>query len=86
MGQTSIALLFRDRITVLNGESFSLPFTATRKLLPRYELSELTDLRVAVVPAGAARERKSRAAFQYEYEIDIGVQKKTTTRKLMSRR
>lgn len=60
----------------LNDGSFSQSFTAERAYLPVYELSELKETRVTVVPKGVAILPGSRSRNQYDYAIDIAVQKK----------
>jgi len=63
-------------VTELNSASFSLPFTAERRYLPRFELSDLQTLRVTVVPQGVTTEAAARAHNQYDYAIDVAVQQK----------
>jgi len=58
------------------GSVFSQTFTAQRKIVPAYELSELTDLKVTVVPKAVEITGSTRAASQYEITVDIGIQKK----------
>lgn len=60
----------------LNAGAFSLPFTATRGYLPRFELGDLETLRVTVVPKGLEIVRASRDARQHDYQLDVAVQKK----------
>jgi hypothetical protein len=54
----------------LNAGSFSLPFTAKRMLLPDFALTELTDLKVTVVPHGVEMTPFCRQWTQYDYAID----------------
>jgi len=56
--------------------TFSQTFTAVRRVVPAYELSELTDLKVTVVPKAVEISGSTRSASQYEITIDIGIQKK----------
>jgi hypothetical protein len=60
----------------LNAGSFSLPFTATRAYVPRFDLPDMADLRVTVVPKGLAIATASRADHQHDYRVDVGVQQK----------
>ena len=46
------------------------------RVLPEYQLSDLKDLRLTVVPASMEIESASRALSQHDVRIDIGVQKK----------
>src|SRR5690606_879281 len=61
-----------------NGD-FSQPFIPVRRVLPEYDLEELQDLRVTVVPASIAIEGSTRSVSQHDVRIDIGIQKKLTT-------
>lgn len=61
----------------LNNAELSLEFTAEVNLKPEFELKDLKDLKVTVVPkslkfSGAIRQESAK-----EVQIDIGVQKKT---------
>jgi hypothetical protein len=60
----------------LNGGTFSQSFTAVRTYLPVYDLAEMADLHVTVVPKGVTSQVASRDASQLEISIDIAVQKK----------
>ena len=59
--------------------TFSQTFTAVFKLVPKHEISELSSLKVTVVPQGYDMKNASRAATEYDFTIDIGIQKKLTT-------
>ena len=66
-----------DAVAVdLNAGSFSLPFTAVRRYVPRFNLQEMETLRVSVVPKGLTITTASRKEDQHEVRVDIGVQKK----------
>jgi len=58
------------------GEGFSESFTPERRVLPHYELADLKDLRVTVVPRGVEITGASRTLSQHDVQIDIGIQKK----------
>jgi len=60
-------------------ENFSQSFTPERRVLPDYELADLKDLRVTVVPRGVEVTGSSRSLSQHDFQIDIGVQKKVGT-------
>jgi len=60
----------------LAGGEFSPSFTPQRSVLPNYELADLKDLRVTVVPRGVEITGASRALSQHDVQIDVGVQKK----------
>ena len=60
----------------LNGESFSQAFTAVRAYVPRYEVKDLKDLTVTVIPGPLAIEGATRGSEKYDYTIMVGIQKK----------
>lgn len=60
----------------LNAGSFGQPFTAERLYQPAFELSELADLKVSVVPKGVTIATASRDGSYFDASIDIGIQKK----------
>jgi hypothetical protein len=61
----------------LNGNDFGTPLTAVRSTKPpEFELADMKELRVTVVPRGWDSQTATRAATQCDYQIDIGVQKK----------
>ena len=55
---------------------FNQAFTAARAYLPRYELAEMDELHVTVVPKGMEIEASSRTLAQHDYSIDIAVQQR----------
>ena len=63
-------------VAELNGGSFSMPFTATRAYIPRFDLADMTTLRVPVVPKGLEIAASSRGRDQHDYRLDIGIQQK----------
>jgi len=63
-------------VTELSGGAFSQPFTPQRRVLPEYELADLKDLRVTVVPAAVEISGASRTLSQHDVRIDVGIQKK----------
>lgn len=60
----------------LNAQAFSLPFTAERHYLPLFELPEMKDLHVTVVPNGITVAALGRDRAQYDCKVDVAVQKK----------
>jgi len=73
----ALAIDIADAVVAeLAGGAFSLPFTAVRRVLPEYELADLKDLRVTVVPAAVEISGASRTLSQHDVRIDIGIQKK----------
>jgi len=63
-------------VTALNGHTFSQPFTAARAYRPVFDLKDMTDLHVTVVPKGVELTTAGRGLAQSDVQIDIGVQKK----------
>ena len=56
--------------------TFNQTFTAVRKVVPAYELEELAELKVTVVPKAVEISGSTRSASQYDITVDIGIQKK----------
>ena len=63
-------------VAALNGHTFSQPFTAQRAFRPVFDLAEMKDLHVTVVPKGVELSTAGRGLAQSDMQIDIGVQKK----------
>lgn len=66
-------------VTDLNGHTFSQPFTAVRGYLPTFELPDLGDLKVTVVPKEDEGKLDTRASSLHDYSVEIGIQKKPPT-------
>jgi len=73
---TDIAAAVAAEINAAAPGTFDQTFTAQRKVVPAYELSELADLKVTVVPKAVEISGSTRSASQYDITVDIGVQKK----------
>jgi len=58
---------------------FSMPFTAERKALPDFDLHQMGDLHVTVVPRSDEISALSRNSDAHEVAVDVGVQKKLIT-------
>ena len=68
-----------DAVVVeLNGGTFSAPINPMRMILPNFDLKELADLKVTIVPKSVDSSLLTRASDQDDFVIDIGVQKKLT--------
>ncbi|MCG3178314.1 MAG: hypothetical protein BIFFINMI_00640 [Phycisphaerae bacterium] len=63
-------------VAELNAGGFSQAFVAQRAYAPVFDLGEMADLHVTVVPRAASAERLDRASRQFDYSIDVAVQKK----------
>jgi hypothetical protein len=64
-----------DVVDVLNSGTFTQSFVATRAYVPAYELTDLSTLRVTVVPRELSLVPLTRHADQGEYQIDVAIQK-----------
>lgn len=56
--------------------TFAQSFTAQRMYLPQFDLKEMSDLHVTVVPKGTEIQPGTRNTGRYDCSIDVGVQKK----------
>lgn len=65
----------------LNQATFSLSFAAARHYQPKFELKEMNELHVSVVPRGIVEKRISRSLTAFDCGIDIGVQQRVGTEK-----
>ncbi|OQA02449.1 MAG: hypothetical protein BWY69_01105 [Planctomycetes bacterium ADurb.Bin401] len=52
-----------------------MPFTAIRTLFPFYELKDLSNLKVTVVPKSVNITTATRSSSEFDYQIDIAIQK-----------
>jgi len=66
-------------VTALNGHTFSQPFTAARAYLPVFDLKDMKDLHVTIVPRDNEMSTAGRAIAQSDVQVDVAVQKKLTT-------
>jgi len=60
----------------LNAASFGQPFTAERLYQPAFELADLAELKVSVVPKGVTIATASRDGSYFDCAVDVGIQKK----------
>lgn len=73
----STVLAIADAVAAsLNAGSFDPPLAAVRRYLPTFELADLAELKVSVVPRSLAIANATRATGYFDCAIDIGVQKK----------
>jgi len=66
-------------VAALNAQTFSQPVTAVRAYRAAFDLQEMKDLHVTVVPKGLELITAGRGVAQSDVQIDIGVQKKLAT-------
>jgi len=57
-------------------QAFDTEFTAVRAYLPVYELPEMTDLKVTVIPKQVVLTGGSRSAAQQDVAVDVAVQQR----------
>ena len=62
--------------TALNSHPFSQAFTAQRKYRPAFDLADMADLHVTVVPKGMTITPVGRDRNQHDVQVDVAVQKK----------
>jgi len=73
----SVLLLIADAVVEsLNAASLSQELTAKRHYQPVFDLPDMADLHVSVVPKGIEVLASSRNQNQHDYAIDIGIQQK----------
>ena len=63
-------------VAALNDEDWLLEFTAERSLQPSFELKDLKNLKVTVVPRGVTITQVTREKASHDYQVDVGIQKK----------
>jgi len=63
----------------LNARTFTASFKAQRAYLPTFELKDLAELRVSVVPKADESSAASRKEAQHDVQIDVAVQKKLSS-------
>lgn len=71
-----IANITQAVVDELNDHDFGTPFAAKRHYAPAYEVKDIKDLTVTVVPAAIEHELASRESTACEFKVDIAVQKK----------
>ena len=73
---TDIADAVAAELNAADSGTFSQAFTAERKVLPAFDLADLAELKVCLVPKSVTITGSTRTASQYEIAVDIGIQKK----------
>jgi len=66
-------------VAALNGHQFSQSFTAVRAYRPEFDLRELADLRVTVVPKSVEMTTAGRGLAQSDIQLDLAVQRKLSS-------
>ena len=76
----AILIAIADAVTAeLNEGQFTQDFTAVRHYRPQFELPEMKDLHVTVVPRGLTITSLGRGSNQHDCQIDVAVQKKLSS-------
>ncbi len=73
---STIAKLADAVVGELNRADLGEDFTASRAYRPVYDLGDMADLRVTVVPRTVGETIQSRSRTQSDYTVDVAVQKK----------
>ena len=73
---TEIAQAVAD---LLNGHAFSTPFEVERVALPEFDLADMQDLHVTVVPRQAESTTLDRGRDNHDVKVDVAVQKKVAS-------
>jgi len=63
-------------VAELNAASLSQPVSAERHYVPLFELPQMHELHVSVVPKGVAITKADRTHNTHDVEVDVAVQKK----------
>jgi hypothetical protein len=63
----------------LNAATLTLGLAAVRSYLPVYQVQDLDELRVAVVPGGFLMALASRAVDQFDYTVDVAMHRRLKT-------
>tara|TARA_B100001123_G_scaffold246343_2_gene275296 strand:- start:1694 stop:2125 length:432 start_codon:yes stop_codon:yes gene_type:complete len=73
----SILLEVADGVTsLINLATLSQSFTAVRYYQPKFDLKEMDELHVSVVPRSITEKRLSRSLTAFDCAVDIGVQQR----------
>jgi hypothetical protein len=73
----SIATDVADAVVAeLNGHTFEPTFEAKRKAIPEFDLDQLRELRVTIIPRSLGKKAASRTETRHTVAVDIGIQKK----------
>jgi ribosomal protein L31E len=77
MATPSMIVQIADAVTAaLSAATLSQPFSAVRYYLPEFDLKEMKDLHISVVPAELDEEIADRGRDRAEYKIHVAVQKR----------
>jgi hypothetical protein len=63
-------------VAALNAASLPMPFTAVRHYLPLFDLEEMAELHVTVVPRGIEVAQAARGKGSFDCKVDVAVQRR----------
>lgn len=73
----SVAVDIADAVTAsLNAAAFSQPLTAERIFQPTYDLTDLSSMKVSVVPKAVTFAAASRDGQYVDVAVDVGIQRR----------
>ena len=76
----SVVINIADSIVAeVNAATLSLPFTAKRHFVPSFELKDMQEMHVSVVPKGIVITKSDRSRNTCDAQVDIAIQKKFNT-------
>ncbi|MEX2388782.1 MAG: hypothetical protein WD534_12965 [Phycisphaeraceae bacterium] len=73
---TVLADAVTSELNAASPGTFDLAFTAQRLYRPRYQVEDLAELRISVVPRGVTIEGATRSVDTHEMQVDVAVQQK----------
>ena len=71
-----IATAVAAELNAAPADTFEPPVLAVCSVLPVYELTQMADLKVTVVPKAVQIDGATRATSQFDVQIDVGIQRK----------
>jgi len=73
---TDIADAVADELNGADAGTFGTAFTAVRRVLPKFEIADLSEVKVSVVPKSIGIEQATRSHRLCDVSVDIGIQQK----------
>lgn len=66
-------------VASLNAGSFDPPLGAQRRYLPKFDLPDLAELKVSVVPKSVTITNATRTSSHFDYAVYVGIEKKVAS-------
>lgn len=77
---TAVVIQIADAVAAaLAGATLSQTFAVERAYIPAADLADLGSLRITVVPQSLAMTPLSRGSDEFDYAVDVGIQKRVDT-------